>query len=56
LESKQRIDINKYMKTNSDDVQKWVMEAKKHKKKSSGVRRKQSLHDKGIDAWINWKK
>jgi len=45
------------MKTNNTDVQKWVAEAKKHKKKSSGgVRRKQSLHDKGLNAWAAWKK
>lgn len=48
--------INKFMKTKSNDIRKWVAEAKKHRKKPGGVRHKtKSLHDKGLDAWNGWK-
>jgi len=44
------------MKTKTNDIQRWMAEAKKHRKKSGGVRRKsKSLHDKGLDAWHSWK-
>lgn len=44
------------MKTKSNDIRKWVAEAKKHRKKPGGVRHKtKSLHDKGLDAWNGWK-